>query len=266
MERVKPSRQSLFTAQDLKYLPVSLLNWTGGEERDMLNKASENGMTLEDFRTSKAKHPIHALKIKGNTMTFSDDGCDYVVDELAKGDFDGDGYEDALVLMATYYQGGSGRFYEAYVVSKTDPKQHSLKLSKLNAVLQSTTDSPVKTKALLKCSPNIVKLVGVIKNQTFPGPPNYKSVANGDEPENYWILKLAEPIDVDKDPDYPVPDENSPQLNQRNLQVLLYGDDYNKYEKFLGKKVEVTGELGQGFTVHHKTPVMIGVRDIKAVE
>jgi len=42
--------------------------------------------------------------------------------------------------------------------------------------------------------------------------------------------------------------------------------DYKAYQQFLGKKVEVTGELTQGFTVHHKTPVMIGMRDIKLVE
>jgi len=110
-----------------------------------------------------------------------------------------------------------------------------------------------------------VKLVGVIKNRTFPGPPNYKSVAKGDEPEDYWILTLDNPIDVAEDPEYPVPDENRPQLNQRELQIDL-GGDYTTYAKLLGKKVEVTGSLSQGFTVHHKTPVMIGVREIRAVE
>ena len=144
MERAKPSKQSLFTAQDLKYLPVSLLNWTEGWEGRMLKDAAKNGMTLKDCTSPSSKHHIRSLKIKDNNMTFSDNGCDYYVRELARGDLDGDGYEDALVYISTYYQGGSGRFYQAYVVSRTDPKQGQLKLSVLNAVLQSTTDSPIK--------------------------------------------------------------------------------------------------------------------------
>ena len=109
----------------------------------------------------------------------------------------------------------------------------------------------------------------MIKNQTFPGPPNYKSVAKGDEPEDYWILTLDEPIDVAEDLAYPVPDENRPQLNVTDLQLNLdvyLNSNYAAYQKFVGKKVEVTGELSQGFTVHHKTPVMIWVRDIKLAE
>ena len=147
MERVKPSKHSLFTAQDLKYLPASLLNWTEGWEGKWLKEAAEKGMTLKDCTSFSSKHRIRSLKIKENNMTFSDDGCDYYVRELARGDLDGDGYEDVLILVATYYQGGSGRNYQAYVVSKTDPKQRQLKLSVLNAVLQSTTDSAVKSKA-----------------------------------------------------------------------------------------------------------------------
>ena len=114
-----------------------------------------------------------------------------------------------------------------------------------------------------------MKLVGVIKNQTFPGPPNYESVVKGDAPEDYWILTLDAPIDVAEDLAYPVPDENRPQLNQRELQFNLDDNlnaDYAAYQKFLGRKVEVTGELSQGFTVHHKTPIMIGVSGIRAVE
>ena len=94
-------------------------------------------------------------------------------------------------------------------------------------------------------------------------------MVKGDEPDDYWILTLDKPIDVAEDPAYPVPDENRPQLNQRELQVNLddkLNADYATYQKFLGKKVEVTGELSQGFTVHHKTPVMIWVREIRVVE
>lgn len=108
--------------------------------------------------------------------------------------------------------------------------------------------------------------MGTIRNETFPGPPNYKDISKGDEPEDYWILKLHAPIDVAKDPEYPVPDENEPQLNVRDVQLNLdvhLNGDYKAYRKFLNKKVVVTGELTQGFTVHHKTAVLIYVQDIK---
>ena len=120
---------------------------------------------------------------------------------------------------------------------------------------------------LLKCTPSIVKLVGTITNVIFPGPPNYKSVAKGDEPEHYWILKLGSHIDVAEDRvECPVPEASRPQMNVSNLQLNLdvyLNADYAAYQKFMGKRVEVTGELTQAYTVHHKTPVMIWVRDIQ---
>ena len=126
----------------------------------------------------------------------------------------------------------------------------------------------VHNKALLECFPHIVKLVGTIKNETFPGPPNYRDSKKGDEREDYWILKLAEPIDVAKDPEFPAPNENSLQLNVRDLQLNLdvHNLGYQRYREFLGKRVEVMGELSQGFTVHHKTAVMIWAREIKLAE
>ena len=94
LEGAKPSTNSLFTAKDLKYLPVSLLNWEEGSERDWLEKKSAEGMTLKDCTTSYAKHKIHSLKLKDGIMKFGDDGCDYVVSELCRGDLDHDGFED----------------------------------------------------------------------------------------------------------------------------------------------------------------------------
>ena len=201
--------------------------------------------------------PLHITKIKegANTLSFFDATMeiDYAIREIGRGDVDGDGSEDALIEIGWHTQGTMGGLFTT-VVTRTGP---NLKVKWV------TTDK------FVQCSPHIVKLVGVIKNQTFPGPPNYESVVKGDEPEDYWILTLDKPIDVAEDPDYPVPDENRPQLNQHELQVNLddkLNADYAAYQKFLGRKVEVTGELSQGFTVHHKTPVMIGVREIRAVE
>jgi len=52
-----------------------------------------------------------------------------MVQVMYRGDFDHDGSEDALIMIATYYQGGSGRVYQTFVVSRTDLKQRQLKLT-----------------------------------------------------------------------------------------------------------------------------------------
>ena len=133
MEQARPSQHSLFATKDLKYLPVSILNWTEKEAGDQLNQDAAKGQTLKDCTKANTKHHLHELKIKDHTMTFSDDACDYNVEELARGDFDHDSFEDSLILVATYYQGGSGRNYQAFVVSRTNSNQRQLKLTALDA-------------------------------------------------------------------------------------------------------------------------------------
>jgi regulatory protein YycI of two-component signal transduction system YycFG len=129
MAKAQPSIHSLFDTKDFIFLPVSILNWNEIDQKKQLDDDAAKGMTLKDCTTSYCKHHIHSLKFKDSTMTFSDDGCDYVVSELARGDFDHDGYEDALIMTATYYQSGSGRDYRFYIVSKTDRKKRALQLA-----------------------------------------------------------------------------------------------------------------------------------------
>jgi len=113
-------------ARFLEQLPVTVLDWNGDEDKELKNDAAK-GMTLKDYTAAKARRPIHKVKISGSTMTFSDDGCDYTVEELARGDFDHDGCEDSLISISTYYRGGSGRYFQTFVVSKTDRKAHILR-------------------------------------------------------------------------------------------------------------------------------------------
>jgi hypothetical protein len=83
------------------------------------------------------------------------------------------------------------------------------------------------------------------------------------EPHQNVGTKITALVNVDEDPEYLVPDENSPELNVSDVQLHL---DYSAYQQFLNKEVVVTGELTQGFTVHHKTAVLIDVREIKLAE
>jgi hypothetical protein len=110
-----------------------------------------------------------------------------------------------------------------------------------------------------KRGPVTVKLNGTIEERTFPGRPNYSSVANGDEPEQEWVLDLYAPIcTLRGDADMP------PEDNATKLQLTFNRkEDYEKYRDQLGKLVIVTGGLGFGFNGHYHTKVSLNVLDIE---
>jgi hypothetical protein len=115
----------------------------------------------------------------------------------------------------------------------------------------------------LRYEPEEVTLRGVIRRQIFPGRPNYEDIAKGDEPEIYWILQLSTPVDVvgKKDSDVDVPE-----CGARTLQLVfgVLGDkSYADYPDIIGKQVIVVGRLFHSHTAHHKTEVLISVREMK---
>jgi hypothetical protein len=113
----------------------------------------------------------------------------------------------------------------------------------------------------LKYEPTTIELTGTIKPVTFPGPPNYRSVKEGDKPERYWILYLPKPICVDGDPNNNI---NEAEKNIKSLQLII--NDYDKYRSLLGQKVTVKGELTHAITGHHHTNVLINVKEIKKAQ
>ena len=132
MKQAQLSSHSNLNKDYLTQLPVTFLNWTGDEKENLKNDAA-NGMTIKDYTKPNSRRHIHDLKIDGNGMTFCEDDMVYSVTELARGDVDSDGNEDCLIVIGTYMKSGSGRSYQTYVVSKTDPKQRQLKLVELRA-------------------------------------------------------------------------------------------------------------------------------------
>ena len=52
------------------------------------------------------------------------------------------------------------------------------------------------SRPVLHYEPVFFDLAGVLDLQTFPGPPNYESIASGDEVERHFYLKLDLAIDV----------------------------------------------------------------------
>lgn len=103
-----------------------------------------------------------------------------------------------------------------------------------------------------------VTLTGTLKRVVFPGPPNYESVEEGDEPEPYWVLFTKAPLTCIKDsPDWGSNDQ---------FQLIVRGDFYSKNQHYLNQQVSVTGEMFYAETGHHHTPVLIDVTAIKGVK
>jgi hypothetical protein len=112
----------------------------------------------------------------------------------------------------------------------------------------------------LSCEPSVVKLTGTLMRKTFPGPPNYVSVEQGDKPEVYWLLNLTKPICVAEDP--AEPGWNPAHKDIRTMQLVIPAAFYKKYKNLVGQRVEITGSLFGEQTAHHYTPVLLTVRSL----
>lgn len=113
----------------------------------------------------------------------------------------------------------------------------------------------------VKCEPQIVELKGKLVLQTFPGPPNYESIKNGDDIERHFYLSLEAPIDVLK-----MPDDKYDEITKdvKIVQLVVTSDDqYPKLRKLgVGTKVKIKGTLFKRFTGHHHSRVLLQIKNI----
>lgn len=123
-------------------------------------------------------------------------------------------------------------------------------------VLLWVTDVNADCREYLSYESATVTLTGVIVSRTYPGPPNYESIKDGDEPETYWLLALSYPICVNEKPSA----FYEAAKNVRRVQLVFSSEKaYKTYRPLLGKRVTATGTLYGAHTGHHKTPVLLTV-------
>lgn len=112
----------------------------------------------------------------------------------------------------------------------------------------------------LKYEPEVVELKGKVKRVVFPGPPNYESVKDGDQPEPYYVLFLSKGVCVQGDPKDEINSEAEKDIKSMQLMIT----DYKKYRPLLEKNVTVQGKLMHSHTGHHHTKVLVQVENMKA--
>ncbi|HEY8459690.1 MAG TPA: DUF4431 domain-containing protein [Blastocatellia bacterium] len=110
----------------------------------------------------------------------------------------------------------------------------------------------------LKYEPNVVSLSGVIVLETHPGRPNFSSIAEGDEPETIWVLKLEKPICV-----FAANDIDVEERDQKEIQLALSDKQYSQYRNLLGRRVTVTGSLFHSVSGHHHKTLLLMTRKIR---
>lgn len=110
----------------------------------------------------------------------------------------------------------------------------------------------------------ITTLYGKVRDVVFPGPPNYESINDGDEPQFYWILYTNASITlIGRSMENGELYENG---SSCMFQLCVPTDIYDNRLDILGKYAKVEGEVFFGHTGHHKTKALLNVSSIKILK
>jgi hypothetical protein len=107
-----------------------------------------------------------------------------------------------------------------------------------------------------------VQLEGQLYEKSFPGPPNYTDIKNGDKEETFWFIKTPKGFCVNDKGD----GWAGKLVNQTDVQLIIRVELIDWYETkkfFLGQKVIVTGTLFPQMSGHHRTEVLITVESLE---
>ena len=107
----------------------------------------------------------------------------------------------------------------------------------------------------LRYAPTVVEVSGLLHRATFPGKPNFESIAGGDEPETGFYLTPKQPICTQGDDG---PDRQA-HAAVTEIQLVLTQAQYARLRPQLGQQVQLRGQLFSSFTGHHHADVLLRV-------
>jgi hypothetical protein len=96
-------------------------------------------------------------------------------------------------------------------------------------------------------------LSGKLSIETYPGPPNYESVARGDEPETVLVLLLPKPICMEANR----ADKSGLDQAVSGVQAVQLAATSKRLGVTPGQAVRVSGNVFEAHTGHHHTPIVL---------
>jgi hypothetical protein len=100
-----------------------------------------------------------------------------------------------------------------------------------------------------------VEIRGTLERETFPEQPNYESIANGDQPATYYLLRLP-PVCVNEG--RTAAGEDAERGIDRMQLVFLGGENqFRSLRPYLGSAVSCKGELMHQISPHHHTAILL---------
>lgn len=124
LSQAKESRHSLLPVKLLEQLPVNIVGYPDSDQERELDEAAAKGITLRDYRRIGK---FHRFKATSTSLQFNTEIKSYHLTELARGDFNGDGFEDSLVEVSWRYLEGTGRSVDQLLAER--PSTQPLKVT-----------------------------------------------------------------------------------------------------------------------------------------
>lgn len=98
-----------------------------------------------------------------------------------------------------------------------------------------------------------LSFTGTLEHKIFPGPPNYESVAAGDQPEPTYLLKLTKPICITDGGEFADPAKRFDTIHVFTDKKALL----QQLTSAIGKSLTVTGPGFAAHTGHHHAPLVL---------
>jgi hypothetical protein len=127
-------------------------------------------------------------------------------------------------------------------------------LTMLIAVSSAVLDPLAAHPECLRFSPAESELSGTLDARTYPGPPTYESIADGNRAERAFILTLAKSLCVDADPKSEI--NSAAQAGIREVHIRWSGGGLTA---LVGRHVIVRGQLETATIAHDRTAVAMDV-------